>query len=953
VTTPVHLPTAALLQFVLERIELGAAHVSERLRYSRRHFGTRLMTQGVGFLVEALTWLVHSMTWRSHGSSHEQEVLLTVIAFLYKQLMTNVTGMGRDSFFRYLLPAVAEAAWCAIWFAIPGSRGHYDAALKLRVYLIVMRVVAGMELSPMAVQSIMHEAFPDTVPDAPVNVSLMLNSAVLGDSSAALGNVVEIGDALARTRAGSAAAAGDSDDHASPTALKKSSKSVPHGQKATSGGSSFGSAGADIAIGDALQANSLLESVHLTPAQRASLGNKGSYEYQTLRSLPEHAFVPHTAYVAAFEYAYQYLVENKIMSLIETASANEDGGAVLEEEGEDSDWRVQSRKRAAAHQLAMQLIKQRVKYRDISVKLPVRATSTNLQRVLPGKRIVGGRQYQIKYSTLTPWSETGGIDTFAPVLQRLLGEGKLAQRLLSLDLTSALALPDVRADDASSTRAKKEARQAARQEKRRGGASGLAASSAPALVAGPVPSGSGLAASDSSPELLQAASRTGLDKVAVKHAQGGMHASRSAASLGISARITASGLGQRAAKASYSAARGTAAAAREARGVVRQLKSPYETVHGVSAAARVIQARHMGVHPARRRAQAQRAALARDSNQAYLGMSAPLVGTDGEMNTTRHVDTRTGALVAMGGVSVAAAAARKAAVAMFGDSDGDGLVDASGLARATAVSDGQGLHSTAKLDGGGGHSRISSQREASKALHRSVQDEIAAAAAVSASLASTLQRASQRALVQDGAASASSVLADQGSTVDRSGMKAVSMGPLASSDELLAANFSPLNPQRQSSQFRHVRMALPRPNPLMRLHRTPGADVTGSELGSTANSDSLGLLAVSQKQGRGSKLPPVARDSVPAGRAARSPLRSPAKGARSSSTAQTAPQKARVAVIDGQLVHVVQADAAGTAAADDARARVLAEALRSTGQVDELLNQAGDGGGRTVEFSVR
>ena len=796
--TPVQLPMPALLSFVVERIELGARHVPVALRYSRSHFRRRFLTQPVASMVRALTWLVHCMTWRAHGTKAQQEVLLTLVAFLYQRLLSGIRGPGTDSFFQFLLPAAAEAVWCALYFSIPGSRGHYDAALKLRLALIVCRVVSGSEMSPSAVLHLMHSAFPDATPDAPIDNTLVLNSSVLGDAGARLG-----GGERAEAPASSSPAQAESHSprHAEDSARGGGDKSIFHTRLAS---------GTD--INDALASRSLLDAVHMTPAQRAALGTQGAYEFQTLRALPEHAFVPHTAYTAAYEYAHSYLVQRRIMGMVEEAARAEHGVEGDDAMSEELQWRVEARKRAAAHSLAMQLIKQRVKYRDISVQFPLRSTSTNLQRMLPGVTAAGASTFRMKLSTLTPWSSTGSVDTFCPILQRLVGTGELPADLHSLQASASEgALPQP------------------------GQASAVAAAQtgdAPALQP-----------SASSPDILAATTRQGADAFTQARVDAGVppghatapahqHVRRKWGSINATMARRRKQARQAAAASSATAASSSAAIGKEVRRAVASLRRP-GAVQGVEAAARLVAASHRGVHPARRRD------AARASQQTHESAN---------ISTARFLDGRRGCLGvpdSAGGLPLAAA--RKVAATMFGESpakEGD---------------------------------------KASK-LHAAVAEEVSAAAAASASLAATLQRARATAGTR-GAGEAAGLEGDPTSggdgTVDRSGMKAVAMGPLATAGEVVQANFSPLNPAKQHARHRYVRMALPSPNPLMRLHR--------SAAGSAAEGDVLPGSA---------------------------------------------------AIIDGELVTFTAHSAASTVAADTERAALLEEALGRAPDADSLVARA-------------
>lgn len=61
--------------------------------------------------------------------------------------------------------AMADAVFCLFYYFVPGSRNRYDHTFKLKVNILVVRLLVGMDLSPVTVQTISERLFPDESPE--------------------------------------------------------------------------------------------------------------------------------------------------------------------------------------------------------------------------------------------------------------------------------------------------------------------------------------------------------------------------------------------------------------------------------------------------------------------------------------------------------------------------------------------------------------------------------------------------------------------------------------------------------------------------------------------------------------------------------------------------------------------------------------------------------------------
>lgn len=166
------------------RVNTCAAYVPDALRPSRAALGRMLLQhECVQWLVVACVWLAHLGLW--HSKRVEQDLLavyqgrsdlddlpygsawrrlLRRASACYWELLHRIPRHRADSFFRLLPCVVTDAVVSVYYYGMPGSRGHYDAVLRLRIGLLLYAVVSGSVASPSTVLQELQACFPDTVP---------------------------------------------------------------------------------------------------------------------------------------------------------------------------------------------------------------------------------------------------------------------------------------------------------------------------------------------------------------------------------------------------------------------------------------------------------------------------------------------------------------------------------------------------------------------------------------------------------------------------------------------------------------------------------------------------------------------------------------------------------------------------------------------------------------------
>ena len=112
-------------------------------------------------MLKHLFWFVHCYCFQN-DSQHLQEQLLTLVSRDYVALLGLVTR-NKDYFFENFPYAMAFAVCTGFHHFVPGSRSRFTPAWRLQVYVLVCRVLCGMDVCAVTVQRMQETLFEDEV----------------------------------------------------------------------------------------------------------------------------------------------------------------------------------------------------------------------------------------------------------------------------------------------------------------------------------------------------------------------------------------------------------------------------------------------------------------------------------------------------------------------------------------------------------------------------------------------------------------------------------------------------------------------------------------------------------------------------------------------------------------------------------------------------------------------
>lgn len=150
---PFEIPVLAILQYAGEMI---------RCPYSEAHFKKFLTCEFSCSILETLFWYIHCYCFQA-GSQELQERLLGLVSHDYVHLLQVVTS-NKDYFFENFPYAMAFAVCTGFHYFVPGSRSRFTPAWRLQVYVLVCRVLCGMDVCAVTVQRMQETLFEEERP---------------------------------------------------------------------------------------------------------------------------------------------------------------------------------------------------------------------------------------------------------------------------------------------------------------------------------------------------------------------------------------------------------------------------------------------------------------------------------------------------------------------------------------------------------------------------------------------------------------------------------------------------------------------------------------------------------------------------------------------------------------------------------------------------------------------
>ena len=151
---PVDVPLVPILRFVGWRMAA---------RYQRRKLVAHLLLPDTQAVARDMLWYAHCRLYRAGTTAVEQEVLLQRVASRWVRLHMTL-ARNRDLYFEHVPFAVADAVYAACFFCMAGSRNLFDASFRARLFVIVVRVLVGADVSPITVLLSAERYFPDEAP---------------------------------------------------------------------------------------------------------------------------------------------------------------------------------------------------------------------------------------------------------------------------------------------------------------------------------------------------------------------------------------------------------------------------------------------------------------------------------------------------------------------------------------------------------------------------------------------------------------------------------------------------------------------------------------------------------------------------------------------------------------------------------------------------------------------
>lgn len=145
-----------LLSYSCERVALPSG---------ARMFKYFCLSQVSCQLYVVLYWYVHCRFFQD-ASERQQDHLLRAAAVLYVRLLSlRPLEPHRDFFFKYYPYAVANAIFFGFYYLCPGSRHLYTHSFKKILYLQLVRILTGLDVTPSSVQVQRQQCFPDDATD--------------------------------------------------------------------------------------------------------------------------------------------------------------------------------------------------------------------------------------------------------------------------------------------------------------------------------------------------------------------------------------------------------------------------------------------------------------------------------------------------------------------------------------------------------------------------------------------------------------------------------------------------------------------------------------------------------------------------------------------------------------------------------------------------------------------
>ena len=112
-------------------------------------------------MLKHLFWYVFCYCFQAN-TQDLQERLLQLVSRDYVVLLDLVTK-NKDYFFETYPYAMAFAVCTGYHFFVPGSRSRFTRAWRLEVYLLVCRVLCGMDVCAVTVQRMQETLYPEEV----------------------------------------------------------------------------------------------------------------------------------------------------------------------------------------------------------------------------------------------------------------------------------------------------------------------------------------------------------------------------------------------------------------------------------------------------------------------------------------------------------------------------------------------------------------------------------------------------------------------------------------------------------------------------------------------------------------------------------------------------------------------------------------------------------------------
>ncbi|GAB9462798.1 hypothetical protein Gpo141_00000281 [Globisporangium polare] len=140
-------------------------HTFERMRiaHGKKSFKRFLLSEVSCSLFEEVFWLAFCHFYQKK-SMPQQRALVEDISAKYVKMIATLHG-NIDYVFRIYPYAVASGVCWGFHYLFPGSRHLYSTEFKNDVYLFVCQLLLGLKLSPVSVQSMRRQYFPDEILD--------------------------------------------------------------------------------------------------------------------------------------------------------------------------------------------------------------------------------------------------------------------------------------------------------------------------------------------------------------------------------------------------------------------------------------------------------------------------------------------------------------------------------------------------------------------------------------------------------------------------------------------------------------------------------------------------------------------------------------------------------------------------------------------------------------------